>query len=248
MGPFISVITPSLNSGTYLEGAIQSVLSQRYDSFEHIVIDGGSTDGTLELLSRHSHLRWVSEPDRGQSDAMNKGFEMATGDVVVYLNADDYFEPGAFHAVAHWIAEGASFVVGRVRLLKHDGSEAINDPKIELREMLRWWLPDAYCYNSAGYFYVREVQQAVGPFHVHDHFTMDFEFLIEAVQRFPFTKIPNVLASFRFVPGTKTFENSTNEYETFRRFERYIHLLDESDREVYLRERERAFKKVGEPH
>jgi glycosyltransferase involved in cell wall biosynthesis len=89
--PLISVITPVLDGERFIEDAIRSVLRQEYKRFEHVVVDGGSTDGTVEILKRYPHLRWVSEPDRGQSDAMNKGFDLSSGEVVVYLNADDYF-------------------------------------------------------------------------------------------------------------------------------------------------------------
>ena len=80
----ISVITPSLNSGAYIEEAIQSVLAQQYPNFEHIIVDGGSADETLEILRRYQHLKWISEPDRGQSHAMNKGFRMSSGDIIGY--------------------------------------------------------------------------------------------------------------------------------------------------------------------
>jgi glycosyltransferase involved in cell wall biosynthesis len=100
--PSISVITPSLNQGVFIEDAILSVARQNYPNFEHIVVDGGSTDETLATLRRYPHLRWISEPDRGQSDAINKGFQMAGGDLVVWLNADDYYLPGAFAAIGRF--------------------------------------------------------------------------------------------------------------------------------------------------
>ena len=239
MTPLISVITPSLNSGSYLEAAIRSVLAQDYRAFEHVVVDGGSTDATLDVLRRYPHVRWTSEPDGGQSEAMNKGFARASGDVVVYLNADDWFEPGAFEAVAAAIRTGATFVIGRINVAFEHGC-TINDPKTAVRDMLRWWRPDAYCYNSAGYFYQRDVQAAVGPFNADDHLTMDFEFLIEAARRFPFTKIPNVLATFRYIPGTKTFDTAAQSFELFRRFDKYLTLLEPAERDDYLRERAQA--------
>ena len=96
----ISVITPSFNAAAYLEDAILSVSRQRGVAAEHIVIDAASTDGTLGVLQRYSRLRWISEPDRGQSDAINKGFLMASGDLVGWLNADDYYLPGGLEAIA----------------------------------------------------------------------------------------------------------------------------------------------------
>ena len=90
----ISIITPSYNYGRYLGEAIESIARQNYPDVEHIVVDGQSTDDTLEVLQRYAHLphlKWVSEPDEGQTDAINIGFRMATGDVVAWLNADEYY-------------------------------------------------------------------------------------------------------------------------------------------------------------
>ena len=85
--PLVSVVTPSLNQGQYIEEAIQSVLAQDYPRVEHIVVDGGSSDETLEILRRFPHLRWLSEPDDGQASAINKGFHMASGEIFAWLNA-----------------------------------------------------------------------------------------------------------------------------------------------------------------
>ena len=103
----ISVITPCFNASKYLKEAIISVLRQDYPNFEHIIVDGKSTDGTLEIIKNYNHIIWISEPDDGQSDAMNKGFHMSSGEVIVYLNADDYFLPGAFKKVIPYFEKGA---------------------------------------------------------------------------------------------------------------------------------------------
>ena len=103
--PKISVITPSFNQGRFIEQTIQSVVSQGSNSFEHIVIDGGSTDETLEVLRRYPHLKWVSEADEGQSDALNKGFDMAQGEIIAWINSDDWYAPGTFHAVSKFFDE-----------------------------------------------------------------------------------------------------------------------------------------------
>src|SRR5215210_1978105 len=97
--PSISVITPCMNSAATLQETLDSVRGQAYPQLEHIVVDGGSTDGTLELLHAADDGRWVSEPDEGRVDAANKGLRMATGDVVAWLNADDRYEPGALLSV-----------------------------------------------------------------------------------------------------------------------------------------------------
>jgi GT2 family glycosyltransferase len=94
----VSIITPCLNPGDDLRRCIDSVQAQGYPSIEHIVVDAASTDGTVDLLAAHRHLRWVSQPDDGQADAINKGFAMATGHLLTWLNADDVLEPGTVAA------------------------------------------------------------------------------------------------------------------------------------------------------
>lgn len=92
----IFVVTPSYNQGQFIEDAIQSVLDQHYENFEHIIIDGGSSDNTLNVLKKHPYLKWISEPDKGQSDAINKGVLESTSDWILWLNADDFILPNTF--------------------------------------------------------------------------------------------------------------------------------------------------------
>jgi len=99
-GPFISVVTPSFNSTKTIRDTIESVLAQDYKNWEHIVVDGGSTDGTVDLLRSFKHLLWSSEKDEGHYHAMNKGIQRAKGDIVIILNADDYFRTGALRQAA----------------------------------------------------------------------------------------------------------------------------------------------------
>ena len=114
--PKISVITPSLNQGRYLKQCIESILSQDYSNLELIIIDGGSTDESIDVIKKFEKniTFWVSEPDGGQSDAINKGFQRASGDLVAWLNADDYYLPGAFQNVvkAYSINQKAPFYFG----------------------------------------------------------------------------------------------------------------------------------------
>ena len=231
--PLISIITPCLNKATYIAESIESVLAQQYENFEHIIVDGGSSDGTQDVLASYPHLRWSSKADEGQSDAMNKGFANSRGELIVYLNADDYFEPNAFRAIQEPISSGAYFVVGRVQVIRQDGTELLDNPSVTFARMLRWWEPNFYCCNPVGYFYRRSVQETVGPFDIEDHYIMDFKFLLEAALRYRFTKIQDVLGSFRFVTGTKTFDNAGN-WEQFRRFVNYSSYLQDTERRLYL--------------
>lgn len=213
----ISVITPSYNSAHYIEDAIQSVRKQEYPNFEHIIVDGGSTDGTLEIISKYDHLIWVSEQDSGQSDAMNKGFRMSKGDIIVYLNADDFFLPDAFKRVIPYFNIGAKFVIGKVRVEKNDGNSWINDPKVTHDEMLRHWEKSAFCVNPVGYFYRREVQENVSGFNVDNHLAMDLEFLLDCSLKYELIKIPDnaPLGVFRYHEETKTAQSNMDLSELF---------------------------------
>jgi len=238
--PRISVITPSLNSSKYLEQAIQSVLAQNYPNFEHIVVDGRSTDGTLNILRKYPHLKYVSEPDKGQADAMNKGFGMSTGTVIVYLNADDFFAPGAFFCVIPYFEKGAKFVVGRIGVLHTDERNYINDGKATFEEMLRWWEMNAFCYNPVGYFYSREVQEQIG-FNTENHFTMDLEFLLNASLKFRMTKINSILGYYRCFPGTKTYGRSDiyTQLNDLRFLDTYLKYCSKEYTEKYMADKQK---------
>lgn len=115
MLPKITIITPSYNQGPYIEQTICSVLAQDYENMEHIVIDGGSTDQTIDVLKKYPHVTWVSEKDRGQADALNKGLKMATGDIVGWINSDDYYEEGIFESISTYFNEPETmWVIGNL--------------------------------------------------------------------------------------------------------------------------------------
>jgi len=99
--PKISIITPSYNQGLFIRDTIISVLDQNYENFEHIIIDGGSTDNTVEILKEYPHLKWISEKDKGPANAINKGYKLATGEITTWLNSDDYFEKNIFNKISN---------------------------------------------------------------------------------------------------------------------------------------------------
>ena len=117
----ISLITPSFNQGEYLEQTIDSVLSQNYPNVEYIIMDGGSTDNSVQIIKKHEkHLKyWVSEPDKGQSDAINKGLKLVTGDVFNWLCSDDYLENGALKLIGERFNEGGiDFISGNIQVIE----------------------------------------------------------------------------------------------------------------------------------
>jgi glycosyltransferase involved in cell wall biosynthesis len=237
----ISVITPSFNSATFIERAIKSVLAQNYANWEHIIMDGGSTDCTLSILKKYTHLKLFTEKDDGQADAMNKGFKKSKGDIIVYLNADDYFFPGAFSAVIAEFEKGAKFVVGNV-LVKSARlkSEFLNVPKTEFKKMLRHWEPNAFCHNSTGYFYLREVQEKC-PFNLDNYATMDLEFLLDAAEKYSFSKINFTLGCFEDGVETKTgITQSKLDYwkpSTFPYLEKHIEKFQIKEKLKYKKDR-----------
>ena len=222
----ISIVTPTYNAEEYIEDAIKSVLAQGITDFEHIVVDGGSTDGTVDILKKYPHLIWVSEPDEGQSDAMNKGFKMSSGNVIAYLNADDYFLPRTFEAVLPYFESGSKFVVGRVTTLFGDGSVWLNNPGNSFYSWFAQWGEQSFPVNPVGYFYRREIQETIGGYTNDNHLTMDLEFLLNASYLFSVTKINRALGAFRHFRGTKTINSYHNEEhwstETFGYTEKFI--------------------------
>lgn len=200
----ISVLTPSYNTGKYLDKAIQSVLRQTYINYEHIVIDGGSADDTLSTLKKYDHLKWVSEPDKGQSDAMNKAFAASTGDIIVYLNADDEFADNAFAEVirAFEASPNADMVVGDL-IVTRPGESELRHPSVKYHDILLYWrskFPD----NPISYFYRREVQMATGNFPLDNHYTMDIWFLLKAYQKHNIVKTNTILGTFYSDGANKT--------------------------------------------
>lgn len=124
----LTILTPSFNQGGYIEQTIRSVLSQNYRPVEHIVIDGGSTDGTIGVLKQYPHLLWVSEKDRGQADALNKGFARATGDIIGWINSDDYYEDHIFESVTECFQDpDIMWVIGNLTYVFDHTMELVPD-------------------------------------------------------------------------------------------------------------------------
>src|SRR4030042_2589290 len=122
--PLVSIVTPSYNKARFIEETILSVKNQTYPRIEHIIIDGGSTDGTLDIIRKYSDsLTWISEPDKGQSDAINKGWKMSKGEILAYLNADDTYMPRAVETAVKFLADNmdVGLVYGECNIINEHG-------------------------------------------------------------------------------------------------------------------------------
>jgi glycosyltransferase involved in cell wall biosynthesis len=201
----LTVITPSLNQVAYLERAVRSVLDQGYPALEYIVVDGGSTDGSADLLRRYDDrlAYWVSEPDAGQSNAINKGLARATGDVVAYINSDDYYLPDAFASALRAFAadKNVRWVAGTCKYLRPDGTvDAIwrPQPPVRPRERLireRWYVP------QASSFWRRDVFDELGPLRDDLHYVFDNEFGLRLALAGVLPRIVDAPLAVRFLQG-----------------------------------------------
>jgi len=202
----ISVVTPSFNQGRFIRKNIESVLEQRLDGVEHIVADGGSSDETIGVLKEYSHLRWISEKDHGQSDALNKGIAMARGDWIAWVNSDDYLLPGALAKLAAFVAQrpGAQFVYSNC-LFTDEGEVEVGRHKANysLDGFYYWWRGAAN-FPQPGSFFKKELWEKLGPFDVNLHYTMDYDFWLKLSGNVEFHYLDDWLVAYRLHGESKT--------------------------------------------
>jgi glycosyltransferase involved in cell wall biosynthesis len=186
----LTVLTPSLNQGAFIERTIRSVLDQRCEKLEYMVIDGGSTDETVEVIKRYEDRIdwWVSEPDEGQTHALAKGLERATGDVVAYINNDDYYLPGAFEtALTALERANASWVAGAALNLDEHGQPTPTQEEVWIPRLptevegwprgRHWWMLRHWSVPQPSTFWRRELFETHGGFRRDMHFGFDVEFM-----------------------------------------------------------------------
>jgi len=205
--PLVSIVTPSYNKGAFIEETILSVRNQDYPNIEHIVIDGGSTDNTLDIIKKYEgtyNMRWVSEPDEGQSEAINKGWRKAHGEILAYLNADDTYMPRAIETAVKFLNDHPeiSMVYGDCNIV-NECNEVVGRcqaTEFDIKEMIcgRGSVP------QPATFFRRAVLDEIGYLDSDLYMAMDFDYWIRIGLKFKAKYIPQLIANFRRCPGTKS--------------------------------------------
>jgi glycosyltransferase involved in cell wall biosynthesis len=218
--PRISIITPSYNQGEFIRETIKSVLGQGYPDLEYIIIDGGSTDSTLSILKEYGNrLDWISEEDRGQSHAINKGMQKATGEIIGFLNSDDVYEPGALMRVGHFFSKypKSAWVTGKCRTVNENGEEirkAITLYRtIWLMTRSRTLLLILNYISQPATFWRREVLDKVGYFNEKWKFAMDYDYWLRMEKYYDLKLINAYLASFRVHSMSKAGASANAQFE-----------------------------------
>jgi len=204
--PRVSIVTPSYNQGQFIEETIRSVLLQGYPDLEYIIIDGGSTDGSVDIIRKYEPwlAYWVSEPDRGQAHAINKGWARATGDILAYINSDDYYVEGAVSAIVEGfrVHPGVGLIYGTAIVVDETGREMRiwEAQPFDLKKMLAVTniVPQPAAFLS------RAALEETGYLNEDLEMILDYELYIRIGMRFPAVCIPRVLAKFRDHSRSKT--------------------------------------------
>ena len=204
--PRVSVVTPSYNQAAYLEATLRSVLLQGYPELEYFVVDGGSTDGSVSVLRRYDRwlAGWVSEPDEGQSHAINQGMAQTTGEILAWLNSDDLYEPNALAHAVRWLIERPTcgLVYGGGSCVDGDGRRISSCDWIRPFDR-RLYLTSNFILQPAA-FWRRWVWEQAGELDVSAHFAMDWEWFLRATAVTEPHFEPVELARWRIHPEIKT--------------------------------------------
>ena len=215
----ISIITITLNSERYLEQTITSVLNQSYDNIEYIIIDGGSTDGTLDIINKYEDRinPWISEPDDGIADAMNKGLLLATGDYILFLHSDDYLlDSKVLEQATISLREPYDIVMFNI-LLKRNGKKKLVNPR-----GLTWWINFKTGIYHQSVFCSKELFQKIGSFDTSFRIVMDYDFFLRAYRAKVQVKRVDIPLSLMRLVGISSQQDWTSQRERLME-ERKVH-------------------------
>ena len=219
--PSMTIVTPSLNQGKYIRETIESVMRQQYSGLEYIVLDGGSTDDTLDILKSYPHLKWLSERDRGQSDAINKGFDRAQNDIVAWINSDDSYVNGALEKAGYFMREhpeidvlyGDCYLTNETGKILRARREIDFDPNVLLFGFN--YIP------QPSTFFRRSAVMRAGRLDISLKYSMDYEYFLRLCKSGArFQHVKEFLSFYRLQPGSVTFNQPSGmhaEYASFRR-------------------------------
>jgi glycosyltransferase involved in cell wall biosynthesis len=204
----VSIITPSFNQAPFLEKTIQSVLAQTHTEIEYIIIDGGSTDGSVDIIQRYADAGklawWVSEPDKGQTEAINKGFARAKGEVLAWLNSDDTLEPQAVAEAVDYLVEHpeVGMVYGDTNFIDAKGNVI---GKFPARQTDYHLLRQGYVHvPQQASFFRADLWRQVGPLDPSFYFAMDYDLWVRLARLAPLVYLPRLWANFRLHGDAKT--------------------------------------------
>ena len=207
----ISIITPVYNGERFIDSCIKVIIDQACPNVEHIIIDGNSTDRTVEVIKqyadKYSHIRWLSEKDQGQSDAMNKGIKIANGEIISFLNVDDFYEPNVLNRVLKIFEElpEPSLVVGNCNEWDEAGNLLVRKPaKLKLSDLLQGFHINIFPINPTSYFYHTSLHQKIGFYKTDEHYAMDLDFILRAVQVANVKYVDETWGNWMRIEGTKT--------------------------------------------
>ena len=226
LNTIISIITPSFNQGNFIEETILSVLNQSYKNIEYFIIDGGSTDNTIEIIKKYEHKInfWISEQDKGQSDAINKGLKRATGDIVAWLNSDDLYLPDTLQTVATIFENNpeVDVVYGDVEQLYSNG----HSDYYSVKEFEPFDFLSRVSIHQPSVFWRRKLHEKVGYLDDTFFYLMDYDLWMRMFFNFKTKKIKRALSIFRIHKNAKTYGNPSGMYLEHRKvFARFANSL-----------------------
>jgi len=204
--PLVSIVTPSFNHVKYIEATMQSVLIQDYPRIEYIVVDGGSNDGTVDVIKKYVDKLawWVSEKDKGQTDAINKGFARATGSILAWINSDDTYEPGAVAAAVKYLQDHpeVGMVYGDCNFINESGKAIgkFNSAQTDYRLLRQGYVH----IPQQTMFFRAELWEQVGPLDPSFYFAMDYDLWTRIAARSQIQYVPQTWANFRLHTSGKT--------------------------------------------
>jgi glycosyltransferase involved in cell wall biosynthesis len=205
ISPLVSIITPSFNKGPYIEETILSVGNQTYKNIEHIIIDGGSTDETISILKHYNKdLKWISEPDEGQSDAINKGWRLAKGDIIAYLNADDTYLPEAIETAVHFFEKNPDIYMvygdGLITDEYGNNQRPFHCGEFNLKDLV---FCQSYIFQPS-VFLRKEIFDSVGDVDVKLHLAMDHDYWLRTALIYHIGYLPHPLSVAKIYRDAKS--------------------------------------------